>query len=55
MYFLIKIIKTIAFERWLFGFSSHILHKKSTVKQKIHLNRRKYENTTEKSEVIIII
>ena len=33
--------------RWSFVFSSHILHRKSTIKQKIHLNRRKYEYTTE--------
>ena len=46
MYYLIKIIKTIAFRQEI---SFHIL-----LTLKIHLNRRKYENMTKKSEVTII-
>ena len=46
MYYLIKIIKTIAFWQEI---SFHIL-----LTFKIHLNRRKYENMTEKFEAIII-
>ena len=46
MYYLIKIIKTIAFRQEI---SFHIL-----LMLKTHLNRRKYENMTEKFEVIII-